>query len=79
MALIQITDLTFAYPGSFDNVFEGKIRSRIFEKKFASSRLSPNLFDVTFRKHWGFFTADTESLDKLFALGPKIFLKLLER
>ena len=22
MALIQITDLTFAYPGSFDNVFE---------------------------------------------------------
>ena len=22
MALIQITDLTFAYPGSFDNVFD---------------------------------------------------------
>lgn len=22
MALIQITDLTFVYPGSFDNVFE---------------------------------------------------------
>ena len=22
MSLIQVTDLTFAYPGSFDNVFE---------------------------------------------------------